>query len=135
VDLALETVKAAAPAPGFADRFQVRLAAQKKAQRRKNSWGFLVLAVSVLSLLVYVLWPVLRDLAQSPVNVLASWLSSLVSLWIAIQAMFHAGLVLFKVAPGFVPAYVWMVILFAAGGWSLVWVFSLVKFTKFPQGV
>jgi hypothetical protein len=44
-------------------------------------------------------------------------------------------MVLYKVAPGFVPAYIWAVVLFAAGGWSLVWVVSLMKFTKYPQGV
>jgi len=42
---------------------------------------------------------------------------------------------LFKVAPGFVPAYIWVVILFATGGWSVVWVVSLMKFTKVKQGV
>jgi hypothetical protein len=49
--------------------------------------------------------------------------------------MVNAGVVLFKVVPGFVPAYIWTIILFAAGGWSLLWVFSLMKFTKIPRGV
>jgi hypothetical protein len=135
VDLALKSARAAEPAAGFADRFQVRLVTRKKTLRQRNFWGFLVLTVSVFSLLVWLSWPVLRNIVQSPVNVLASWLSSLLSFWAALQAMLHAGAVLFKVVPSFVPAYIWTVILFAAGGWSLLWVFSLMKFTKIPQGV
>jgi len=135
VDLALKSARAAEPAAGFAERFQVRLVARKKTLRQRNFWGFLVLIVSVLSLLVWLSWPVINDMIQSPVNWLASWLSSLLSFWAALQAMLHAGVVLFKVVPSFVPAYIWTVILFAAGGWSLLWVFSLMKLTKIPQGV
>ena len=135
VDLALKLVKTAAPTAGFTDRFQVRLVARKKAIHQRNFWGFFVLTLSVLSLLVWVAWPMLKSFIQSPVNLLASWLSSLMSFWVAIQAMVNAGVVLFKVVPGFVPAYIWTIILFAAGGWSLLWVFSLMKFTKIPRGV
>jgi hypothetical protein len=62
-------------------------------------------------------------------------LGSLLSFWVSVDAMAHAGIVFFKVVPGFLPAYIWTLILFAACGWSLLWVFSLIKFTKFPQGV
>jgi hypothetical protein len=95
----------------------------------------MLLTASTLCLLGWVAWPLLRDLVQSPVNLLASWMTALVSFVASLQAIFRAGAVLFKVAPGFVPAYIWAVILFAAGGWSVVWIVSLVKFTKFPQGV
>jgi len=135
VNLAVKSVRVAKPAAGFVERFQVRLAAKKQVLRRRNSWGFVVLTLSVLGLFGWVSWPVLKDLIQSPVNLVASWFSSLVSIWASLQALFRAGMVLFKVVPGFVPAYIWMVILFAAGGWSLVWVISLMKFTKYPQGV
>jgi hypothetical protein len=135
VNLALESVRVAAPAAGFTDRFQIRLAAKKQTLRRRNFWGFVVLTLSVLVLFGWISWPVLKNLIQSPVNLLASWISSLVSFWASLQAIIRAGMVLFKVAPGFIPAYIWAVILFAAGGWSLVWVVSLMKFTKYPQGV
>jgi hypothetical protein len=137
VNLALKSVRMAEPAAGFADRFQLRLEAKKKTIRRRNFIGFFILTVSVLSLLVWISWPVLKDLIQSPANLLASWLSSLVIFWAGAQAMIRAAMVLFKVVPGFVPAYVWTVILLVAGGWSVVWVFSLVRFTKITskQGV
>ena len=135
VNLALTSVKVAAPVAGFTDRFQLQLAARKQVIRRRNFWGFALLALSVLGLFAWVAWPVLKDLFQSPVNLLAAWMSSLASFWASLQAIFRAGLVLFKVVPGFVPTYIWAVILFAAGGWSLVWVVSLMKFTKYPHGV
>ncbi len=135
VNLALKSVKMAEPAVGFAGRFRVRLEVQKKALRRRNFWGFLLLALSVLIALVWIAWPVLRNLVQSPVDVLASWLAALLSLWATFQAMLHAGVVLFRVVPSFIPAYIWTIVLFTACGWSLLWVFSLIKFTKFPQGV
>jgi hypothetical protein len=135
VNLALKSVKLAEPAAGFTDRFQIRLAAKKQALRWRNFWGFVVLTLSVLGLLSWISWPVLNDLIRSPVNLLASWITSLVAFWTSLQAIFRAGMVLFKVVPGFVPGYIWAVILFAAGAWSLVWVVSLMKFTKYPQGV
>jgi hypothetical protein len=135
VNLALKSVNMATPAAGFSDRFQVRLTGKKQALRWRNFWGFALLTLSVLGIFVWGSWPVLKDLFQSPVNFLSAWASSLVSFWASVQAIAQAGLVLVKVAPGFVPAYVWAVLLFATGGSSMVWVVSLMKFTKVPQGV
>jgi predicted anti-sigma-YlaC factor YlaD len=135
VNLALKSAKMAEPAAGFTDRFQARLAARKQALRRRNFWGFLLLALSVLSILTFFAWPVIVGLLQSPVDLLSTWIGSLLSLWVSLIAMANAGLVLFRIVPGFIPAYIWTVILFAACGWSLLWVFSLFKFAKFPQGV
>ena len=135
VNLALKSVRLVEPETGFVDRFQVRLAARKVAQRRRNFWGFFILTLSVGGLFTWVSWPVLQDMVQSPVNLLTTSISSLVSFWGSLQAILRAGMVLFKVVPGFVPAYIWAVILFAGGTWSLVWVASLIKFTKYPQGV
>jgi hypothetical protein len=134
VNLALKSVKMTAPATGFADRFQVRLEAQKKALRCRNFWGFLLLTFSVLSGLVWMAWPVIKSVIQSPVDWLASWLSTIVSIWASVEALFQGGRVILKVLPGFIPIYVWFMVLLVAGGWSLLWVFSLMKFTKISQG-
>jgi hypothetical protein len=135
VNLALKTVRQAAPAEGFTQRFQAQLVARKKALRLRNFWGFLILTVSVVSVLTWFGWPVLQSLAHSPVNILASWLTTLFSLWAAVQAMFQAGSVAVKVIPGFVPQYIWAMALFIAGGWIVLWVFSLMKITKVTRGV
>ena len=134
VNLALNSAKMTAPAAGFTERFQVRLEAQRKALRRRNFWGFLLLTWCVLSGLAWSIWPVIKSIIQSPVNLLASWLSTVVSIWASVEALFQGGRVILKVLPGFIPVYVWIVVLLFAGGWSLLWVFSLMKFTKISQG-
>ena len=135
VNLALRSVRQAEPAAGFVERFQVRLVAQRQATRRRNVVGFAVLVLSVLGLLLGLTWPVLKAAVESPVDLLGSWLSALVNLWASLQVLFHAGSVLFRVAPGFVPGYIWAILLIAFTGWSVVWVVSLKKFTKVLQGV
>ena len=119
VNLALKSTRLAAPVGGFTDRFQVRLAARKQALRVRNIWGFLVLS----------------SLFHSPVNVLVSWLTTLMSTWAAIQTMFHAGETVARVLPGFIPGYIWAAILFAAVSWIVLWVFSLLKITRMTRGV
>jgi len=135
VDLALKSVRVVEPAAGFAERFRVRLEARKRILRQRNFWGFFVLVACALNLLALVAWPLIEHLVHAPVDALTAWLSSILSFWASLQALLHAGEVLFKVMPSFVPAYIWMMVLFAAGGWSLLWIFSLMKFTKFPRGV
>jgi hypothetical protein len=135
VDLALKSVKMTAPAAGFTERFLLRLETQKKALHRRNFWGFSLLTLSVVSGLAWISWPVLKSMIQSPVDLLGSWFTSVLSLWATLQAMGHAGEVLARVVPSFIPGYIWTIVLFSACGWSLVWVFSLIKFTKLPQGV
>jgi len=135
VNLSLRAVRQVEPAAGFVNRFQVRLEAQRKAMRRRNVLGFALLAVSVAVLLVGLAWPVLKTAVESPVDLLGSWVASLTNLWASLQVLFHAGSVLLRVAPGFVPGYLWMILLFAFTGWSAVWVLSLKKATKVLQGV
>ncbi len=135
VNLALKSTWLAAPARGFTDRFQLRLEARKKALRMRNVWGFLVLSISVVGVMVGLTWPVLVSFFQSPVNVLVSWLASLMSAWAAIQTMVHAGETVFEVVPGFIPEYIWAAVILAAVGWVALWVFSLLKITKLPRGV
>ncbi len=135
VNLALELARMESPSEGFAARFQVRLAAQKKALRARNFWGFFVLTLSILGIAAWLAWPLIKVIFQSPVNLLASWLSYLVSLWASLQAVEQVSSTLLRVIPGFIPAYVWLAVLLGGCGTSLVWVLSLKKFTNYPRGV
>jgi len=135
VNLALHSARVVAPASGFAGRFQVRLAAQRRVQRKRNFWGFLILVISVMAVLLWLAWPVLEVVLDSPVDSLSAWLSYLLSLWFWLQALGQAGSVLLRVIPAFVPPYVWALFTFALAGWSLLWVLSIWKFAKIPQGV
>jgi hypothetical protein len=135
LDLALHSVRQAEPARGFTNRFQDRLAEHRQGMRRRNALGFSLMTLSVVGTFTGLAWPALRTAFESPVDVVSSWLSSLVGLWASIHALIQAGLVLLRVAPGFVPGYIWTVLLFGLTGWSVVWIFSLLKFTRIPQGV
>jgi hypothetical protein len=116
VSLALRTVQQAGPPAGFVSRFQVRLAAQRQAMRRKHVAGFVVLAGSVVVLSIGLGWPTWEIAIHSPVDFIGSWLVSLTNLWASLQVLFHAATVLLRVAPGFVPAYLWGLVLFAFTG-------------------
>jgi len=130
VNVALWSVQQAAPAAGFADRFHVRLEARKQILRRRNIWGFLLLTLAVIGVLLWISWPVLSPVIQSPVNALAPWLSYLIALWTSLQAMGHVSKLFFEVVPGFVPPVVWLAIVLGAGGWGMLWIVSLMKFTR-----
>ena len=135
VNLALKSARMAAPAAGFGDRFQIRLAERKVALRRRNFWGFFILGLSVAGALTWLCWPLLSLAFDSPANLLASWLSTLISIWVTLQAMFHAGSVVFNVIPGFVPSFTWGFVLVAAAAWCVLWGSSLLKLTRIKQGV
>jgi hypothetical protein len=133
VDLALKTARVESPRQGFAKRFELRLADRKKVLHRRNAWGFSLLAAGVTGMLIFLFWPFLKGLVQSPVDVLGSWLTSLISFWSNFQALFHTGQIVFRVVPGFVPVFVWIVLVAAAGAWGLIWVFSILKITRSLQ--
>ena len=135
VNLVLASSRVVVPAAGFADRFQVRLSAQRQSQRKRNFWGFLILVISVMTVLMWLAWPILKVVLDSPVNFLSTWLSSLLSLWFWLQALGQAGSVLLRIIPTFVPPYVWALVAFSLAGWSLLWVLSIWKLAKIPQGV
>jgi len=135
VNLALSSARAVPAPAGFTDRFQSRLAAQRRAVQARNRWGFLILIMSVIGILTGLAWPVLKSVVQSPMDLVTTWFSDLVSLWAALQAMSHVSAVLIRVVPGFIPASAWAVILLAGGGCSLLWAFSLRKLTQRAQGV
>ena len=134
VGLALQSTRMAAPAEGFTDRFQIRLEVRKLALRRRNIWGFVLLTVGVLLVISWLAWPLVSPVIHSPVNTLAYILSWLIALWTSLQAMGQVSELFIKILPGFVPPVVWFVLILGAGGWGLLWIVSLMKFVKLPQG-
>ncbi len=135
VDLALKAARQVAPHEGFTDRFHLRLEAQRKALRRRNVLGFLILALAVVGGLVWLILPTLQLIFQQPVAILASILSFVMSLWSSLRAMGHVSELFLKIMPGFVSPVVWGMIVLGAAGWGLLWFLSLSKISKNLQGV
>jgi len=134
--MALNTVKVVSPRAGFTNRFQVRLAERKLADRRRRFWGAILFTFGGLALLAWLTSPYLVTFFSSP----ATWISTLVEwgvyLITTLQAMAQAGSVLLDVIPGFLSPFMWMILLSTIAGISLLWSVSIWRFAqrRVPQG-
>jgi hypothetical protein len=133
--LALRAAKVAAPKPGFAMRFQHRLAAQKLAERRRRLWGLFVLIISGVSLLGWFAFPYISSFTSSPVEWLIAAASYFLYIVSSLQAFSEIVGVIARMLPGFLPPYAWMVMLSALSGMGLLWIVSIWRFARRPQGV
>jgi hypothetical protein len=133
--LALRSARVVAPRAGFATRFQHRLAAQKVAERRHRLWGLIALLVSGAGLLAWFIAPLVLTIASNPVEWLISIASYFLYLFSSLQAIGEVIGVFVRILPGFLPPYAWMVILSALSGIGLLWVVSIWRFARRPQGV
>ena len=106
-NLALKHVAMAAPAPGFANRFTARLAAQRKAQKRRYFFGGLILFLSGVGTLLWLVSPVLTAALSSPADILTTWVSFIVASLAFIQTFSEAGRVVLRVATGFISPTTW----------------------------
>lgn len=131
----LRSVKMVAPAEGFTARFQARLAERRLADRRRRVWGSILFLLGGLLFLLWLAAPSLFAFIASP----QVWIAGLVEWGIfiitTVQAMTQAGSVLLRVIPDFVPPFVWLILLSAFAGISLIWSVSIWRFTRVPQGV
>jgi hypothetical protein len=132
---ALRSVKMVSPAAGFSTRFQARLAARKVADHRRRLWGAVLFTFGGLVMLLWIASPYLASFFASP----ATWIASLIEwgvfLITTLQAIGQAGSVLLDVIPGFLPPFVWMVVLSTLAGIGLLWSVSIWRFVRVPRGV
>lgn len=131
----LRSVKPVAPADGFTARFQARLAERRLADRRRRVWGSVLFLLGGMLFLLWLAAPSLFSFIASP----QVWIAGLVEWGIfiitTVQAMTQAGSVLLRVIPDFVPPFVWLILVSAFAGFSLIWSVSIWRFTRVPQGV
>lgn len=135
VNLALRSAKTVSPKPGFTARWQLKLAERLQVQRKRQLLGGLILVMGTLGLLAWFIAPWLSTALRSLVEFIASWIGYLVFVVTTVQAFSQAGSVLLRVLPGFITPYMWMVIASTATGICLLWIVSIWKFSRIPQGV
>jgi len=132
---ALRAAPSVAPAAGFTRRFQIRLAAQRSAARRKNFWGLALFIVAGLSLTFWLAAPYLLLFAAAP----AQWLSLLIGdalfLFTTLQTLAEVFSIFSKILRGVLSPAAWMTLLAALTGFSLLWAASLWQIRRAPQGV
>jgi hypothetical protein len=132
---ALRTVKKASPQPGFAPRFQTRLAARKAAERRRRYIGSVLFTAGGFALLLWLTAPYLAAFFSAP----ATWVSVVVD-WVVfiittLQALAQAGSVLMDIVAEFLSPFAWMILISALAGISLLWSVSIWRFVRVPRGV
>ena len=132
---ALRAARVVSPAPGFVARFEMRLAAQKIAERRRRLWGLIVLILAGVGLFGWLAAPYIYAFASAP----AEWLTAAVGYFLfaatSLQAFAEVISVFLKVIPDILPPYAWMVFISALAGFSLLWTVSIWQFSRAPQGV
>lgn len=133
VNLALRSARTAVPAPGFSSRWQARLAAERKLQQRRLLTGTAILGLGGAALFAWVTAPLVGAFAASPAEWIVQGINYLLFLMTSLRAVGEAAEVLARVAPGFVPAYFWLVLFSALSGFSLLGSISLWRVARLPQ--
>jgi len=132
---ALRSARVAAPVAGFTLRFQQRFAAQMIAERRRRLWGLMVLIISGTGLLGWFAAPYVYALLSSPIEWLTASIGYFLFVFTSLQSFSEILKILIQMAPNFIPPYAWMVMLSALAGLGLLWVVSIWRFSRKPQGV
>lgn len=134
---ALRSVKKVSPATGFTSRFQARLAAQRVADRRRRLWGAVLFTFGGLVMLMWITAPYLVSFFASPADHITALIGWAVFLITTLQALLRAGSVMLDVVPDFLSPFMWMVLVSAFAGISLLWSVSIWRFTRrgVPRGV
>ena len=134
-NLALHSVRMVSPAAGFAERFQTRLAHRRQEQHWRQIIGTVILVLGGLALLAWLAGPVIEEILQSP----AQWLTTAVGYFLfiltSIQALSEVGSVLLQVIPNFVPPADWLAAFFMAMIIGTLWIVSIWRVARIPQGV
>jgi len=127
VNFALRQVQMATPAEGFSERFSARLAARRKAEKRRYLFGGLILLTVSIAVLVLLASPVISASMASPSRFFINLLSNLAAAFSLMRVMGEVGQVVFRITAGFIPASGWLFTLAFWGGLTFFWLSSLQK--------
>jgi hypothetical protein len=134
-NLALRSARVVGPAPGFTARFQERLVLARRAQRRRTLLGTLFFSLGGVLLLAFLAGPTLASLLGSPAEWISAMVRALLFIYTTLLAVLEAGSVIFRVMPGFMPPFVWLILLSTLSGLGLLWSVSIWRLMRRPQGV
>ena len=134
VNRSLNHVVMAAPAAGFATRFQARLVAQRKAERKRHLFGLFILLFSGVAIGGWYALPLIPTALLSPTTLLTSWAQTLVSVISLIQSVVGAANVIGRVAANFIPPESAGLALSAFSLLTFGWMISIQK-SALPQKV
>jgi hypothetical protein len=134
-NLALRSARVIAPMPGFSARWQERLVLARRAQRRRTLLGSLFFSLGGLLLLGFLAGPILVSMTGSPAEWISASIHAVLFIYTMTLAVAEAGSVIFRVLPGFVPPFVWLILFSSLSGFALLWSVSIWRLLRRPQGV
>ena len=134
VNTALRATRPASPRDGFASRFEARLQLQHTQQRRRTFWGLFFLALASAGLIFALALRVLPYFREDLLGVAVAWLPYLVSLFNSANVIGEIVAVLIGIVAGLIPAYAWALAALLGAFFGWLWVVSISKFAKLPQG-
>ena len=123
-NLSLRSAAPMLPAAGFTLRFQVRLAAQHRLQRRNTLIGSILLVLVGTGAALWLFLPYLPYLALPPDRLASLWLGSMVNFALIFRALEVLTGTLLNVAVSLVPVYVWFLLLAGLGVSGFLLAFS-----------
>jgi hypothetical protein len=134
-NLALHSAKMAAPAAGFVNRFQARLAEQRKATRIRQIIGAVILVVGGLGLITWLIAPFIQQVMQSPVEWITTTVGYFLFVLTSIQTFGEASTIILRVIESFISPLGWLVLISIVSGLGFLWTVSITRLTRLPQGV
>lgn len=134
-NLALHSARRVRPAAGFSERFQVRLEKRRREQRWRQVIGTIILVVGGLALVAWLAGPLLFQVITSPADWIAAGVGYLLFILTSFQVVTEATGILLKVLPGFVSPAGWLAMILGTAGISALWIFSIRRAVRAPQGV
>ena len=115
------------PTAGFTDRWQVRLASEKRKQQRRQNLSILLFTVGVASLLLVASSVMVLPLLKSPWPFLLTWAYQLMTL-LSITTIYGGALTtLLRAVVGIMPPLIWATLPVAIGLLSLIWLLVFQK--------
>lgn len=107
-NLSLRAAPVTVPATGFTLRFQARLVAQRKVERRRSMVGLFLLAVIGMGVIGLVALPYLSYLRLEPWQVLLAWVNELIYIAFTLRTISIVGNTVFNVVASLIPPYAWV---------------------------
>lgn len=127
VEVELMTASAISPAPGFASRWQVRLASQRAQRDKQQAAYFLIFSVGSAFLLVVALGILVWPVFQSPYPFLLALAARITSIYALYNTVPSTIATLFTTFRQVIPPTLWVGLIVAAGSLFAVWIFALRK--------
>jgi hypothetical protein len=134
VNTALRATRPASHREGFASRFEARLQVQHARQRRRTFWGVFFLALASAGVIIALALRALPYFREDLLGVAVAWIPYLVSLINSANVIGEIVAVLIGIVARFIPGYAWALAAFLGAFFGWLWVVSISKFAKLPQG-